>query len=96
MIEQLFREDIYGIGAVRANRNQMPKMIDDKQMKRGDYEFLLSGNTVTCKWMDNRSVLLLSSVLEGMNNILTVDWREKGSKTKSSVPCLWFDGYHIC
>ena len=40
-----------------------------------------------CKWMDNWSVLLLSSVLEGMNAILSVQRREKGSKIKSLVPC---------
>ena len=34
LIEKLFQKDIYGIGTVPANRNQMPKMIDDKQMKR--------------------------------------------------------------
>ena len=42
---------------------------------------------MACKWMNNRSVLLLSSALEGMNDILSVQRREKGSKTKSSVPC---------
>ena len=61
-------------------------MIDDKQMKRGDREFLFSGNTMVCKWMDNWSVLLLSSALEGMNDILSVQRREKGSKTKPLVP----------
>ena len=65
----------------------MPKMIDDKQMKRGDCEFLFSGNTMACRWMDNRSVLLLSSALERMNDILSVQRREKDSKIKSSVPC---------
>ena len=59
----------------------MPKMMDDKHMKRGDCEFLFSGNTMACKWMDNRSVLLLSSALEGMNDILSFQRREKGSKT---------------
>ena len=59
LIEKLFQEGIYGSGTVRASRKQMPKMIDDKQMKRGDCEFLFSGNTMACKWMDNRSVLLL-------------------------------------
>ena len=39
------------------------------------------------KWMDNRSVLLLSSALEGNNDISSVQRREKGSKTKSFVPC---------
>ena len=56
-------------------------------MKRGNCESLFSGNTMACKWMDNWSVLLLSSALEGMNDILSVQRREKGSKTKSSVPC---------
>ena len=42
---------------------------------------------MACKWMDNWSVLLLSSALEGMNDILSVQRREKGPKTKSSVPC---------
>ena len=53
----------------------MPKMIDDKQMKRGDCEFLFSGNTMAYKWMNNRSVLLLSSALEGMNDIFSVQRR---------------------
>ena len=65
----------------------MPKMIDDKQMKRGDCEFLFSGNTMACKWMDNRSVLLLSPALEGMNGIFLVQRTEKGSKTKFLVIC---------
>ena len=42
---------------------------------------------MACKWMDNRSVLLLSSALKGMNDILSVQRREKGLKTKSLVPC---------
>ena len=46
-----------------------------------------SYNTMICKWMDNRSVLFLLSALEGMNDILSVQRREKSSKTNSSVPC---------
>ena len=65
----------------------MPKMIDDNQMKRADCEFLFSGNTMACKWIDNRSVLLLLSALEAMNDILSIQRGEKGLKTKSSVPC---------
>ena len=41
-------------------------------MKRGDCSFLFSGNTMACKLMDNRSVLFLSSALEGMNDLLSV------------------------
>ena len=79
---------MYGIWKVQANRKQMPKMINEKHVERGDWEFLFSGNTMACKWMDNQSVLLLSSAHEeGMNEISSVQRREKGLKTKSSVPC---------
>ena len=78
LIEKLFQKGIYGIGTVRANRKQMSKMINDEQMKRGDCEFLFSRNTMVCKWMDNRSVLLLSSAHEVINDILSVQRREKG------------------
>ena len=40
LIEKLFQKGIYGIGTIRSNRKQMPKMIYDKQMKRGDCENL--------------------------------------------------------
>ena len=89
LIEKLFQKGIYSVGAVGANRKQIPKLINNKQIKWGDCEFPFSTNTTACKWMDNRSVLLLSSAsaLEGMNDILSVQRREKGSNTKSSVPC---------
>ena len=35
LMKKLFQKGIYGIGTVRSNRKQMPKMIDDKQMKKG-------------------------------------------------------------
>ena len=35
-IEELFQKGVCSIGTVRANRKQMPKRIDEKQMKRGD------------------------------------------------------------
>ena len=37
--------------------------------------------------MDNGSLLLLSSVFEGMNDKLSAQRSEKGSKTKSFVTC---------
>ena len=57
-----------------------------EEKKWGDCEFLFPGNTMVCKWMDNPSLPLLSSVLERINDI-SVQRREKGSKTKSLVPC---------
>ena len=40
LIEKLFQKGIYGIETVQANGKQMPKMIDDKQIKRRDCEVL--------------------------------------------------------
>ena len=37
--------------------------------------------------MDNRSVLLLSSALESIDDVSSVQRREKGSATKSAIPC---------
>ena len=50
LVEKLFQKRIYGIRTVWANRKQMPKMIDNKQMKRGDCQFLFLGNTMAGKW----------------------------------------------
>ena len=83
LIEKLFQKDIYSVGTVRANRKQMLNMINDKQTKRGDCEFLFSGNTMACKRMDTRSVLLLSYAFEGMNDILSVQRRQKHLKLKT-------------
>ena len=87
MNEKLFVENIYAIGTLPKNRQQMPKMLDDKKMKRGDCELLYSKNVMACKWMDNRYVLLVSTTLEGMYDVSSVQRRGKGSATKSSNPC---------
>ena len=54
-------------------------------MKRQQVFF--SNKLMACKWMDNRSVLLLSTALEGLNDFSTVQQREKGYKSKSVFPC---------
>ena len=85
--EKLFDKNIYAIGTVRKNRKQLPKMLEDKKIKVGDCKFLYSKNVMACKWMDNRSVLLLSSAIEGIDDVSSVQRREKGSATKSAIPC---------
>ena len=36
LIEKPFQKSIYGTGTVQANKKETPKMIDEKQMKRGN------------------------------------------------------------
>ena len=87
LIEKLFDKNIYAIGAVRKNRKQMPKMLEDKKMKRNDCEFLYSKNVMACKWMDNQSVLLVSTALEGMDDVSSVQRKEKAFAIKSAITC---------
>ena len=77
LMKKLFENNIYAIGTVRSNRKQMEKMTDGKKMKQGDSKFLLSNKVMVCKWMDNWSVLLLSTALEGLNDFLSVRQRKK-------------------
>ena len=46
-------------------------MIDNKHMRRGDCEFLFSGNTMAYRCMNNQSLQFLSFAFEGMNDILS-------------------------
>ena len=65
----------------------MRKILEDKQMKRGNCEFLYSKEVMTCKWTDNWSVLLVFTAFEGMDDVSSVQRREKGSATKSAIAC---------
>ena len=49
------------------------------KMKRGDCKFLYSKHEMACKFMDNQSVLLVSTALEGMDDVSSVQRTEKGS-----------------
>ena len=79
LIEKLSEKNIYAIRTVRKNRKQMPKMLEDRKMKKGDCEFLYSKHVMACKFMDNQSVLLVSTALEGMDDVSSVQRTEKGS-----------------
>ena len=77
LIKKLFDKNIYTIGTATQNRKQLPKILEDKKMKRGDGELLYSKNMMAYKWMDNQSVLLVSTALEGMDDVSSVQRREK-------------------
>ena len=86
---RLFERKIYLCGTVRADRKHMPKTLKpDKEMKRGDMD-TMTANGVTCvKWMDNRSVLLLSNFMPCSNDDVThVLRRQAGSSEKLRIPC---------
>ncbi|XP_040264689.1 piggyBac transposable element-derived protein 4-like [Bufo bufo] len=82
-------EKIYLCGTVRVDRKNMPKNLKaDKEMKRGDVD-TMSANGITCvKWMDNRSVTLLSNFLTCKKDDMThVLRRQAGCAEKLHIPC---------
>ena len=40
---------------------------------------------MACEWPDNPSVLLVSTALEGMDDVSSIQRREKESETKSAI-----------
>ena len=87
LIKKLHADKIYGVGTVRSNRKNMPRFKPDKEMKRGDCQFLFSQDVVCCKWMDNRSVTMIATNVEGCNSLATVQRRAKGAANKITVNC---------
>ena len=77
MIEKLFGKNVYAIRTVCKNKKQMPKRLEDEKINRSDCEFLYLKSVIACKWMENRSVLLESAVLERIDDVPSVQRREK-------------------
>ena len=53
LMEKLFQKGIYGIRTVPANRKQIPKVISNKQTKRGNSEFLFQ----VIQWFENEWII---------------------------------------
>ena len=69
---KLFEDGIYAAGTVRSNQKHMPTLKANKQMKRGEHDWLACDTISTTKWMD-------PSVAQEINS------RVKGSKEKVKV-----------
>ena len=86
LLLKLLEMGIYATGTVKANRKHMPAMKLDKEMKRGDHDWSSANNLTAIKWMDNKSVILLSNYFDPRET-QQIDRRVKGSKDKVKVTC---------
>ncbi|XP_047122926.1 piggyBac transposable element-derived protein 4-like [Hydra vulgaris] len=85
----MLQKKIYLCGTVRIDRKYMPNNFKpDKEMKRGDMD-AMTANGITCvKWMDNRSVTLLSNFTQcSKDDVSLVLRRNAGCAEKLRVPC---------
>lgn len=79
LMEQLVSEQYFGTGTLMLNRLQEITFSPNKDLKRGNFEELCSkdGKLVAIKWMDNQSVVMLSSVCGSEPVTLVKRWSKK-------------------
>ena len=92
---KLSEKGIYATGTVRSNRKHLPPLKPekqrlslkaDKQMKRGEHDWLACDSISATKWMDNKAVILLSNYHDP-RDVYQIQRRVKGSKDKMQVSC---------
>ena len=87
LMQVLLDDKILACGTVRSNRKYLPTNLKkDKDMKRGDSDFREANGIYALKWMDNKSVLLLSTITDPRETAFT-ERREKAKKEKTKVTC---------
>ena len=77
---------IYATATVRAKRKNMPVLKHDKWIKSGEHDWFSSNHLSAIKWMDNKSVILLSNYFNPKET-QQIERRVKGSKDKVKVAC---------
>ena len=87
LIADSFDDGINAIGTVRPNSKMMPKLPDDKSMKRNYIHYQYSKKVIFVKWKDNRGIVLLGSNIDGAGDCSSVQRREKSLSSKTSFLC---------
>ena len=68
LCEYLQAHGILACGTIRSNRKDVPTLVADKQMKRGEFDFRsTSGGISVYKWMDSKVVYFISN-FHGVND----------------------------
>ena len=88
LFQDLFDIQILACGTIRVKRKYLPDNLKkDKNMKRGEHEYRQSGCINLVKWMDSKSVLVLSNTCCGPVTSGSVKRRQKGSIEKVAIDC---------
>ena len=86
LLVKLLEMGIYATDTVRADRNNIPVLKHGKEIKRSEHDWLSSNHLSAIKWMDNKSVILLSNYFNPKET-QQIERRVKGSKDKVKVTC---------
>lgn len=89
LMEKLLTKHIFACGTFRKNRKFYPSKVlkNDKDMKKGDLDFVQCGDITVTKWKDRgkNPVNLLSNMHNGSEKVNVLRTNTKG--VRESVPC---------
>lgn len=86
LMTYLINKQIYACGTVQSNRKYLPVLKGDRCMERGEIDWKVSdAGILYLKWMDNRSVHILSNCHRG-DDVINVQRRSKDGRVRE-VPC---------
>lgn len=89
LMKELRTQSIYIVGTLRSNRKGYPETLKDsklqKEMKRGDYHCVSSGDIVCCVWKDTKHVTFASNVHPSKGNTKLKRKLKKGESI--DLPC---------
>ncbi|CAH1998105.1 unnamed protein product [Acanthoscelides obtectus] len=86
LLKILKERGIHACGTVQSNRKHLPKMIEDKRLKQGEYDYSISTDGISLlKWTDKRAVHILTNYHD-LTVTSTVQRKQKDG-TKTPVPC---------
>lgn len=88
LVDKLLSLDIYGTGTIMQNRIKVCTFKPDREMNRGDSQVFVRNDKKMCvtKWMDNKSVTMLSSAF-GQEPVSNVQRWDKTHKTFKDISC---------
>ena len=83
----LLEKKIFTCGTCQKNRKDLPKNLkEDKAMKRSDIDYRSADDIFCVKWMDNRSVIMLSNYISPVETV-KVSRRQTRTAEKLQIDC---------
>lgn len=91
LLEQLYMKKTLACGTIRSTRLGFPMMGEDKQMKRGDYDYRVSNTKIRAfKWKDNK-VVNFASNFHGTEEITVKRTQKDGTRVDVKCPSIVAD-----
>ncbi|XP_053964120.1 piggyBac transposable element-derived protein 4-like [Anastrepha ludens] len=92
----LRKDNVLACGTVNSNRKNLPKLKDDKDLSRGQYDYRVSNtNVAVLKWKDKRPVFILTNYIDPTKAGVVTRRERNGDRTEVACPEAVMQ-YNIC